>query len=159
MIKIKKSQCADTRTCDWTNVSKDELLKNSRQHIRDVGEGINYLIELMEDAAYSHDHTKIVNIDEFHNDFKTGFTTTDWWQMHQQKERHHLKDPAYVQDDVNLIDILEMIVDGVMAGLARTGKYRKEDIPDSLLRKAFDNTIDQLLKEVEVEKEELNGTI
>jgi hypothetical protein len=37
-----------------------------------------------------------------------------------------------------------------MAGLARSGEYRKEAIPDSLLRKAFDNTIELLLKNVKV---------
>jgi hypothetical protein len=43
-----------------------------------------------------------------------------------------------------------MITDGVMAGMARSGEYRKEEIPDSLLRKAFDNTIELLLRNVEV---------
>ncbi len=44
-----------------------------------------------------------------------------------------------------------MIVDGVMAGLARSGEYRKEEVPDELLRKAFNNTIDLMLRNVEVE--------
>jgi len=32
-----------------------------------------------------------------------------------------------------------------MAGLARSGKYRKEDLPEGLLQRAFDNTINKLI--------------
>lgn len=46
-----------------------------------------------------------------------------------------------------------MIVDGVMAGLARSGEYRREPLPEGLLEKAFNNTIDYLLDNVKVEKE------
>jgi hypothetical protein len=147
MIKIKKSPSADTRTCDWSTVTEDVLLESSKQHIEDVNKGLLFFIEMLKQAASLHDHTKISHIKEFHNDFKTGFVSTTWWELHQKTERHHLKDPN-VQEDVNLIDILEMITDGVMAGMARSGEYRKEYIPDSLLRKAFDNTIDLLLKEI-----------
>ena len=153
MITIKKSKNADTRTCDWSKVSKEILLDDSRQHINDVRKGLKFFCYKIEESAHGHDNTKISHIEEFHADFKNGFKDghTSWWEMHQKKERHHLKNPKYVQDDVNLIDILEMITDGVMAGLARSGEYRKEEIPDSLLRKAFDNTIELLLKNVKVE--------
>lgn len=151
-IKIKKSKNADTRTCDWTKVSKESLLENSKQHIQDVTQGLIFFITKLSLAARCHDFTKIESIDQFHENFTHGFKEghDKWWKMHQTVERHHLKDEKYVQDDVNLIDIIEMITDGVMAGLARTGEYRKEEILDSLLRKAFDNTIQLLLKNVEV---------
>ena len=86
------------------------------------------------------------------DDFKTGVKTTDWWKVHQKVERHHLKDKKHIQKNVNLLDILEMIVDGVMAGLARSGEYREESIPPDLLQKAYKNTIKLLLNNVEVEK-------
>jgi len=38
----------------------------------------------------------------------------------------------------------------MMAGLARSGEYRKEELPDGLLQKAFDNTVDKLIKVIEV---------
>lgn len=150
MIEIKKSQNADTRTCDWTKVTKEELLKNSFQHINDVRKGMDFFSSELYTAGCSHDFTKIVEIDSFHKDFQTGFKTVEWWKRHQKIERHHLKDPNYVQKDVNLLDILEMITDGVMAGLARSGEYRKEEISDELLRQAFDNTIELLLDNVKV---------
>lgn len=50
-----------------------------------------------------------------------------------------------------LIDILDQIVDGVMAGLARSGTYRQEPISEDLLMKAYRNTVDLLVSHVEVD--------
>ena len=36
MISIQQSQTADTRTCDYANVTKETLLASSKQHISDV---------------------------------------------------------------------------------------------------------------------------
>ena len=55
--------------------------------------------------------------------------------------------------DVNLLDVLEHIVDGVMAGLARSGTYRPSEISPELLKRAFDNTVQLLLENVEVTEE------
>lgn len=151
-IIIKKSQNADTRTCDWSKVSKKELLKNSKHHISDVKKGLNFLSKLLKEAGNKHDFTKIDNIDEFHADFRTGFKKQGWWKIHQEKERHHFNTKKYIQKDVNLIDILEQITDGVMAGMARSGKYRKE-VPDAkLLLKAYENTAKLLLDNLEITK-------
>lgn len=149
-IKISKSSTADTRTCDWSKVTEEELLLASRLHIADVGLGMRLLAEKLLQAAEKHDHTKISGIAEFHADFKTGFSQTDWWLMHQKEERHHFNDPALVQDDVSLLDVIEQIVDGVMAGMARSGEYRSEPISDELLQKAYRNTVKLLLDRVEV---------
>ena len=150
MIKIKKSKNADTRTCDWSKVSKEELLKNSKMHILDVKKGLNVFSEMLNKASKNHDFTKLTLIDNFHNDFKTGFKRTYWWKKHQQMERHHFNTKKYIKNDINLIDIIEQITDGVMAGMARSGKYRKE-IPDyKLLLKAYDNTAKLLLSKIEV---------
>ena len=149
-IIIKKSKNADTRTCDWSKVSKKELLKNSKQHISDVKQGLYFLIYEMQRTARNHDWTKISFIDEFHKDFATGFKRQYWWKKHQQMERHHFNTKKYIKKDVNLIDVLEQIVDGVMAGMARSGEYRKE-VPDAkLLLKAYENTAKLLLEKIEV---------
>ena len=152
MIEIKKSKNADTRTCDWSKVSESELLENSQQHICDVEQGMNFFGNLVKYQGTSHDFTKITHIKEFHNDFKNGFKEgfTSWWELHQKVERHHLKNEQFIQDDVNLIDILEQITDGVMAGLARSGEYRDEPISPELLKKAYDNTVKLLLLNVKV---------
>ena len=68
----------------------------------------------------------------------------------EKKERHHFNNKEYIQDDVNLIDIIDQIIDGVMAGMARSGEYRQENIEPELLQKAYNNTVKLLLKNVVV---------
>lgn len=150
MIRIKKSQTADTRTCDWSKVTKDELLSATNQHIEDVRKGLNLLARLLNQVGVDHDRTKVSHIDQFHADFKTGFKNTEWWEMHQKEERHHFNTLEFIQDDVNLIDVLEQIVDGVMAGMARSGQYRCEPLSNDLLQKAYANTAKLLLANVVV---------
>lgn len=149
-IKIRKSPTADTRTCDWSKVTKEQLETSSRQHIGDVQEGLVFLAKKLLATAVSHDRTKLSHLQEFFDDFTTGFKNSGWWEMHQKEERHHFQSPDSVPVDVNLIDVLEQIVDGVMAGLARSGEYRSEPVHDSLLQKAYANTARMLLSAVEV---------
>lgn len=70
--------------------------------------------------------------------------------MHKREERHHLDTPDGERDDVNMLDVLEWIVDGVMAGKARSGEYYFRPISDELLQKALTNTIKLLLDNVQV---------
>lgn len=153
-IKIKKSSCADTRTCDWSKVSEELLLEQSKQHIDDVRKGFIFIINTMVEASFQHDRTKISNIKEFWEDFKTGFKNTLWWEMHQKEERHHFNNLKYVQDDINLIDVIEQIIDGVMAGMARSGQWRYEPLSPELLQKAYENTAKLLLNNLEVISDE-----
>jgi hypothetical protein len=152
-INIKKSETADTRTCDFKNITRDTLLQSSKSHISDVKKGIDWIIDKLQKAADNHDHTKIEHIDMFHKDFIGGFKTQEWYNLHKKEERHHIAVPEGRRDDVDLIDVIEYMVDGIMAGLARIGKYRKEDIPKDLLNKAFDNTVEKLLKVIKVNDE------
>lgn len=149
-IEIRKSTCADTRTCDWSKVAKEQLLQQSKQHICDVSKGLIFLINILRNASENHDFTKTEEIDWFHSNFRTGFKDTSWWEMHQKKERHHFNNKKFIQDDINLIDVLEQIVDGVMAGMARSGEYRFEPLDNELLQKAYRNTSKLLLDNLEV---------
>ena len=151
-IKIKKSNTADTRTCNVREVSKESLLEDTRSHIEDVKNGLTFFIAKLIRASIKHDHTKIEFIDDFYRDFKNNFKTTEWYEMHQKVERHHFKNKQLIQEDVDLVDILEQVVDGVMAGMARSGKYVAEPIDPDLLVKAYQNTAKKLLDVVEVEK-------
>ena len=152
MIIIKKSATADTRTCDYTKVTKQTLLESSNQHIDDVQKGMFFLSDKLQEAGRSHDWSKTENIDEFYADFKTNFEKTDWWKFHQKEERHHFNNKEFIQEDVNLLDVLEQIVDGCMAGMARSGEYRFEPLSNELLQKAYLNTSKLLLKNMEVEQ-------
>jgi hypothetical protein len=149
-IKVRRNPTADSRTCDFANVSKQTLLVSSIRHIDDVRAGLEFLREKLYHASVWHDWDKIEDIDSFHADFVTGFAQTGWWDRHRQKNRHHLMAADGVRDDVNLIDVLDMISDIVMAGMARQGSVYPAELPPGLLEKAFHNTVELLKNQVVV---------
>ena len=150
MIQIQKSPTADTRTCDFASVSKQQLLDSSEMHIDDVRQGMEFFKAMLDAAAFNHDSDKITAIDQFHADFVTGFKQTGWWDEHRKINRHHLLQPDGVPTDVNLVDVLDMIVDCVMAGMARSGSVYPLEIPPEVLMTAFQNTVELLKRQVEV---------
>lgn len=152
MIRIQKSETADTRTCDYANVSKEMLYKSSRQHIGDVALALRFFRDRLLDAQVNHDTDKLTDIDGFHADFLTGFTQTGWWDRHRQLNRHHLLQADGVRDDVNLIDVLDFIADCVMAGMARSGSVYPLTLSAALLERAFQNTVELLKQNVTVQE-------
>lgn len=150
MITIHKSETADTRTCDFANVSKEKLLESSHQHIGDVRKAHRFFVEQLAIASRDHDTDKITDIDGFHADFVTGFKQTGWWDRHRKLNRHHLNQADGIPDDVNLIDVLDFISDCVMAGMARSGSVYPLQLPPELFEKAFQNTVALLQSNVTV---------
>ena len=153
MIKIQKSKTADTRSCDFSKVTKKQLEISSMQHIGDVRQGFDFFRGLLGEAGMKHDFDKITALDHFHADFTTGFKETGWWDKHREINRHHLLQEDGVPSDVNLVDVLDMIVDCVMAGMGRTGEVYPLDIKPEVLKAAFDNTVEMLKEQVVVEEE------
>jgi hypothetical protein len=152
MIKIKKSETADTRTCDWSKVDQKTLLRSSEQHRGDIIEGIRFFRNLMLVSSMNHDFDKITDIDSFHKDFATGFKSTEWWDRHRKKNRHHLNHKDGIPDDVNLVDVLEYVTDCVMAGMARAGEVYDPEISLDVLEQAFKNTVKLLKEQIVVEE-------
>jgi hypothetical protein len=150
MIQIKKSQTADTRSCDFARVSKNQLLDSSRQHIADVAQAMALFQGLLLRSAAVHDYDKLTDIDWFHSDFTTGFKETGWWDNHRKIHRHHLAQEDGIPRDVNILDLLEYIADCVMAGKARTGTVFPLVVTPELLDRAFKNTVQLLSENVEV---------
>jgi protein tyrosine phosphatase len=134
-----------------TKVSKETLHKSSIQHISDVRKGINFIRELLNTAADKHDFDKLTDLDSFHSDFIGGFKNTVWWDKHRLINRHHLLQADGIRDDVNLVDVIDMIVDCVMAGMGRTGTVYPVEISMDVLKRAFDNTVNLLKNNVVVE--------
>jgi len=149
-IVIRKSPTADTRTCDWSKVTRQELWRSSFQHIHDVVAGMKMFGEMMYRAGVLHDRDKLDDIKRFHADFATGFKQTTWWDNHRRISRHHLNMADGVPADVNLLDVLEHITDCVMAGMARSGSVTPLELPDDVLQKAFANTVELLKSRVVV---------
>lgn len=151
MITVSKSQTADTRTCDYTQVTKETLYASSEQHIADVREALKFFMARLWNASVDHDPDKLTDIDGFHADFVTGFKQTGWWDRHRQLNRHHLTQADGVPEDVNLIDVLDFIADCVMAGMARSGSVYPLALKPELLERAFQNTVELIKREVVVE--------
>lgn len=145
------SPTADTRTCDFANVSKETLRESSVQHIADVGMALGLFGDRLKQAVAVHDYDKLTDIDSFHHDFVTGFAVTDWWDRHRKLNRHHLLQADGIPADVNLIDVLDFIADCVMAGMARSGQVYPLNLPPELLERAFQNTVEMLKSQVVVE--------
>ena len=150
MIQIQKSETADTRTCDFANVTKATLLASSKQHIGDVGKALTFFRDEIYKADIRHDTDKITDIDGFHRDFVTGFKQTTWWDAHRKLNRHHLTQADGIPEDVNLIDVLDFIADCVMAGMARSGSVYELKLTPELLERAFQNTVELLKSQVTV---------
>lgn len=144
MITINKSETADTRSCDFSQVTKEQLRLSSIQHIGDVLQGLEYFKQELDKTAAKHDFDKLTAIDQFHADFTTGFKQTEWWDNHRKVNRHHLLQADGVPANVNLIDVLDMIVDCVMAGMGRTGTVYPLNIDYNVLMTAFQNTVTML---------------
>jgi hypothetical protein len=151
MITIKPSPTADTRTCDFANVSKETLLESSKQHIWDVIQALQFFQGKLTIAAVRHDVDKLTDIDGFHADFITGFKQTGWWDRHRKLNRHHLNSEDGIREDVNLIDVLDFIADCVMAGMARSGSVYELKLSPELLERAFQNTVILLKSQVTVQ--------
>lgn len=150
MIEITKSKTADTRTCDYANVTKETLLASSVQHIGDIEKALKFFISKLVEAGKNHDTDKLTDIDGFHADFVTGFAQTDWWDRHRALNRHHLQEPDGIPACVNLIDVLDFIADCVMAGMGRSGSVYPLHLPPELLERAFQNTVELLKSNVVV---------
>lgn len=149
-IVIHPSATADTRTCDYANVTQQTLLNSSVQHIADVRRALAFFGAQLAEAATRHDEDKLTDIAGFHRDFVTGFAQTGWWERHRRLNRHHLLQADGVPADVNLIDVLDLIADCVMAGMARSGTVNALALPQDVLRRAFENTVELLKAQVEV---------
>jgi hypothetical protein len=157
MIYIQTSSTADTRTCDYTTVTKETLRASSVQHIGDVRASLGFFQDELHAAGERHDRDKLTDLDGFHRDFVTGFTVTEWWDRHRKVNRHHLDEADGIPEDVNLIDVLDFIADCVMAGMGRSGSVYALHLPPELLERAFQNTV-TALKAVVVVDEDVTTT-
>lgn len=153
-IIIHKSKSADTRSADHL-ITMQELKEDTLLHISDVRKGMFEIASEIQERALKHDWTKLDYFPEFFKQFHNAQLTGDWgdgWydKIHIVNERHHLQDNP--PEDIDLIDVIEQIVDCVMAGLARSGKYRDESISNELLQKAYKNTVRKLMENIEVKE-------
>ena len=153
-IEIKKNSIGDTRTA--TRVPTfDEFREANAEHRSDVSRMMSGIANCIEKAGRNHDDTKVVEPERslFYRELCAkiegkinSFTDGEWYPMHCKTERHHLNE--HCPEDVNLIDVLEMICDCVCAGMARSGSVYHVTIPNEILQKAVENTVNMCIDSV-----------
>lgn len=145
-ILLRDSSNGDSRTSK-KNPSLEEIREAVEIHIEDVDKALSFWIKLLSERQGVHDYTKLENFErEYGHLVNIGvkdevFLKSEWWHKHITKERHHLQ--FYAPSDVNLIDVLELISDRVVAEKGRRGEIVKEylEIDINLLEDAYWNTV------------------
>jgi len=151
MIRIRPSPISDKEIA--TKVpTKEELMQSTTQHIGDVQRAIAWFCYRLISVGAIHDHTKIDDFEAFYETYAQGligdaFRESEWYQSHLQ-ERHHINERC--PEDLTLLDILERIADIVVAGIARNGTFYDDDLDPEILAKAYKNTIDLLIQQIEL---------
>lgn len=145
---IRKSANADSRSAK-IGPSIEDLHNDTKSHISDVSQGLDFIAEKISARGPLHDHTKIDMMKEFHAALQSGhIKETEWYQKHITQERHHLL--SHVPENVTLVDVIEHLVDCTMAGLARSGTVYDVDLPDDILQLAVRNTVEMIKKNTQV---------
>ena len=155
MSIIYKNSNGDTRTAP-KNVTFKEFQKANDMHREDVKNTMNEVAFLLMEKGKKHDWTKKDYEEMFYNNFLstlnngTSFIEDEWYQLHIEKEKHHLFSKCH--DDVDLLDVIEMVVDCVCAGKARSGEIRGLEINQEILDKALKNTVKKINEMVKCEE-------
>lgn len=165
-ITVFKTAHCDTRTLEEGKKFEEyHVYKDTVKHVNAVIDAGGFIKHLITNQFNKHDYTKVPlcctisdNKNWFNNYLEAlnsglmgqDFKNLPWYQEHISKERHHLNENC--PEDVNLIDVLEMICDTVVAGMARTGEIFPINLDNEILQKAVQNTV-KLIKDNVVVKE------
>ena len=157
-IIIKKASTVDETATD--EEFKDSNFSGTYMHISDVQKGCAFIANKIIEAGIQHDNTKMSLADMAlcaeNRKNNVPVRETEWYKSHIKNNRHHYSQHEQCPDDYNLIDVIESLVDCVMAVKARRGQTAKmstDYISPELLAKAFKNTIEMLENEIIVEDE------
>ena len=155
-VKIKRNTDGDTRVAKKMPTIS-EFDASNRSHRVDVRELADRFCGILKCSVMDHDWTKVKepyrsmlyrnmeSVIERGEDFFDG----EWSRLHYNElERHHLK--RHCPEDVDLFDVIEMMCDCVAAGMARSGEVYDLDIPEGILTKAVQNTVEILKGQIQV---------
>jgi HD superfamily phosphohydrolase YqeK len=122
---------------------------------------MKWFSEQIEQRGLIHDWTKDKFFNtmwegfEEHRKIKDGAKWKKWCKLHIKKERHHFtEDDTYLEQQTDLVDLIEWVCDTCCAGMARNGTYTYRKISSKTLQLIVKNTVDKILKEVEIIKKD-----
>ena len=156
IVKMERNCLGDTRTATHMP-TREEFREANWSHKDDVlNLAVAFATELRSRVG-NHDWTKVqAPYDEMFYELMRStiedgadFMDREWARLHfDVLERHHLS--RHCPNDVTLFDVLEMLFDCVSAGMTRSGSVYPIEISNEILQKAVSNTVDYLVKHVEV---------
>ena len=156
IVKMERNCLGDTRTATHMP-TREEFREANWSHKDDVlNLAIAFATELRSRVG-NHDWTKVqAPYDEMFYDLMKStiedgadFMDGEWARLHYNVlERHHLS--RHCPSDVTLFDVLEMLFDCVSAGMTRSGSVYPIEISNEILQRAVGNTVDYLVKHIEV---------
>ena len=165
IVKMERNCLGDTRTATHMP-TREEFREANWSHKDDVlNLAIAFATELRSRVG-NHDWTKVqAPYDEMFYELMRStiedgaeFMDGEWARLHYDVlERHHLS--RHCPSDVTLFDVLEMLFDCVSAGMTRSGSVYPIEISNEILQKAVSNTVDYLVKHVEVADRKTEPTI
>ena len=156
MIKVKRHTEGDSRVAKEIPTFTDFNDANY-DHCCDVKGMAKWFARKLEETTAKHDWTKKEEPyrSMFYRDMcavlegRMDFFDGEWSKLHYEElERHHLT--RFCPVDVNLFDVIEMLCDCVIAGMARSGEIYDIDIPAEVLTKAVSNTVELMKQQIEV---------
>ena len=155
---MRKVIVKKTENPEYGYNSKEQLLRDTNQHRQDVGKVLGELSLYLFERGVAHDWSKLAFFEQFSQDTLERQDTPDfksrpWYNIHTTEERHHVN--ANVPEDVDLLDLLEMIVDCVVAGKTRSGEVNNDFLilKDNILEDAYWNTVKKITDNIIVEKQ------
>ena len=156
IVKMERNCLGDTRTATHMP-TREEFREANWSHKDDVlNLAIAFATELRGRVG-NHDWTKVqAPYDEMFYELMKAtiedgadFMDGEWARLHYDVlERHHLS--RHCPSDVTLFDVLEMLFDCVSAGMTRSGSVYPIEISNEILQRAVGNTVDYLVKHIEV---------
>ena len=141
-IIIKRVHYLDEMATD--EEIKDSEFFDTYMHIQDVQKGCAFIANKIIEAGIKHDDAKMTadSVNTKIEEHRAGVSHTDseWLKSHRKNSRHHWHQLEHCPDDFNLIDVMESLIDCVMAVKARKGQTAKmstDYISSDLLAKTF----------------------
>lgn len=146
---LKKVTVFQTDNPEEGYADKEKLFKDVEQHRKDVAKVMDMISDHIHDIGVRHDWTKVQYFDDFARDTlerqdTPDFKEREWYKIHTEYERHHIN--SRIPEDVDLFDILECIVDCIVAGKTRSGSVNHDFLvlPQSVINDAYWNTVKKI---------------
>ena len=127
--------------------TKEKIIEENQQHRTDVQDGLTIVFQILSHLGANHDLDK--NIPEYAEILADALNTKDfsiWEKIHLEKQRHH-SECLLQEGNPNLIDLIELVVDGLVAAKRRTPGFEPtlQSEVDFFISKGWEEPVAKIL--------------